>query len=493
MMSRLMRAKRAIAAESLQAGSSRRWRPIAPPAQRQLGNQGVQAMLAAQGERLPPALRAEMEARFGHDFSAVRLHAGADAAHAAQAIGASAFTVGENIVFAGGSYAPGTQAGRALLAHELVHVVQQSRGGPAPSDGAESTLEAEAGRAAEGISGDGPVRVGGASGVGVARQDSLFEEQQKRRLAAAMLGQASGQDPAQANQPLLSILNGAFFSGNNPIGTLSTDFFGGIAGQSKTDPSVGPVALPTFTLQVRDRLSLTDEVGVFGGAGSISPLFGPRNPRTGLWPNPVGTGSLGLTWHHGPEAPSDESRYLRGFGYWLTLGQSWGLQPQVEGAPPPGWSFNPTANAMFAWSWARAKHGQADLIAGSGLSRWGQVNGVPVGGFLSPYLGFSYTWAVDDANSVNAEIEGGPYLGLAGRYDTGSGFPASLYSSAGIGWQRTWGDWGVGAELWGFAEPFSSVATPAGDFPQGPFGNWGLGLRFNLTAINPRRHRFPDD
>jgi hypothetical protein len=490
MMRTLMHAKRTIAAENLHATSGRQWRRAALPMQRRLGNQGFQAMLAAQGARLPAELRAEMEARFGHDFSAARLHVGADAAHAAEAIGAEAFTLGQNIVFAGGSYTPGTEAGRALLAHELAHVVQQGRGGPAPSGDPESALEAEASRAAEGISGDGPVAISGASGVGVARQNSPFEEEQKRRLTAAMLGQ----DPPQANQPLLSILNGAFFSGNNPVGTLSTDIFGGLAGQSTTDPSVGPVALPTLTLQVRDRLSLTDEVGVFGGVGSIAPLFGPRNPRTGLWPKSVTTGSLGLTWHHGPEAPDDESRYIPGFGYWLTLGQAWGLQPEVEDAPaPPGWSFNPTANAMFAWSWARAKHGQADLIAGSGLSRWGQINGVPVGGFLSPYLGFSYTWAVNDANSIYAEIEGGPYLGLAGRYDTGSGFPASLYTSGGIGWQRTRGDWGFGAEIWGFAEPFSSVATPARDFPQGPFGNWGLGLRFNLTGINPRRNRFLDD
>jgi hypothetical protein len=489
MMRTLMHATRATAAEPLHAPSGRRLRPAARPLQRRLGNQGLQVMLAAQGARLPAELRSEMEARFGHDFSAVRVHAGADAAHAAEAMGAEAFTLGHNIVFAGGSYAPGTEAGRALLAHELAHVVQQGRGGPAPSGEPEAALEAEASRAAANLSG-GPVAISGASGVGVARQGSPFEEEQKRRLAAAMLGQ----DPPQANQPLLSILNGAFFGGNNPVGTLSTDIFGGLAGQSTTDRALGPVVLPTFTLQVRDRLSPTDEIGVFGGAGSIAPLFGPRNPRTGLWPKSVNTGSLGLTWHHGPEAPDDKLHPLWGFGYWLTLGQSWGLEPAIEDAPvPPGWSFNPTANAMFAWSRALADQWQFDLIAGSGLSRWGQVNGVPVGGFLSPYLGFSYTRTVNKANSVYAEIEGGPYLGLAGRYDTGSGFPASLYTSGGIGWQRTWGDWGIGAEIWGFAEPFASVATPAGDFPQGPFGNWGLGLRFNLTGINPRRYRYPDD
>jgi hypothetical protein len=100
---------------------------------------------------------------------------------------------------------------------------------------------------------------------------------------------------------------------------------------------------------------------------------------------------------------------------------------------------------------------------------------------------------VNDANSINAEIEGGPYLGLAGRYDTGSGsgFPASLYTGGGIGWQRTWGDWAIGAELWGFAEPFSSMATPAGDFPQGPFGNWGPGAALQSDRDQPQTVPLP--
>jgi len=247
-------------------------------------------------------------------------------------------------------------------------------------------------------------------------------------------------------------------------------------------------------LQVRDRLSATDEFGVFGGAGSVSPLLGPRNLRTGLLPLPVGTGSLGFTWHHGSEAPNDSDHYQYGSGWWLTAGQVWGQAPPLDpGRAPPGWGFNPTANLMGSWGWARDEHGEFDLIGGAALSRWGQVNGVPVGGFLSPYVGFSYTQTLNKTNNLFAEIEGGPYLGLAGRYDSGGGFAASLYTSGGIGWQHNWDDWGFGAELWGFGEPVSSVATPAADgLPQGPFGNWGAGLRINLTKINPRRRTFPE-
>jgi len=137
-----------------------------------LGNQAVQTMLAAQGERLPPEVRAEMESRFGHDFSAVRVHAGADAALAAAAEGAQAFTLGEHVVFAGGRYAPHTEPGRALLVHELAHVVQQGRGGLAPAGGLGSSLEAEARNAASGMNGGGTVAVEGASSVGIACQSN---------------------------------------------------------------------------------------------------------------------------------------------------------------------------------------------------------------------------------------------------------------------------------------------------------------------------------
>jgi hypothetical protein len=470
--------------------------------QRPLGNQGVQTVLAAQGERLAPEVRAEMESRFGQDFSAVRVHAGADAAIAAEAEGAQAFTLGQHVVFAGGRYAPDTEPGRALLVHELAHVVQQGRGGLPPAGGPGSNLEAEAGGAASHAAGEGPIAVSGAGGIGIARQDTPFEAAQKRKLAATMAGkltppsapEPSAPDPIQASQPLLSILNGPFFSGNNPTGTLSTDIFGGFAVQSPTDPGVGWTGLPNFTLQIRDRLSSTDELGVFGGAGSISPLLGPRNPRSGLVPPPIGTGALGFTWHHGSEAPDDKEHYQFGSGWWLTAGQVWGQAPLLDpGHAPPGWSFNPTANLMGSLGWARNEHGEFDLIGGAAVSRWGQVNGVPVGGFLSPYVGFSYTKTLNETNSVFAEVEGGPYLGLAGRYDSGNGFAASLYSSGGIGWQHNWDDWGFGAELWGFGEPVSSVATPAADgLPQGSFRNWGAGLRINLTKINPRRRNFPE-
>ena len=90
----------------------------------------VREALAAPGRPLDSAARGFLESRFRRDFSAVRVHTDARAADSARAVGAVAYTVGRDIVFSDGAYAPGTGGGRQLLAHELAHVVQQGPAGP---------------------------------------------------------------------------------------------------------------------------------------------------------------------------------------------------------------------------------------------------------------------------------------------------------------------------------------------------------------------------
>ena len=80
------------------------------------------------GFALDAEARRFFEPRLGHNFAGVRIHADAGADASARALHARAYTLGEDIVFARGCYAPGTPQGRALLAHELAHVAQQSRG-----------------------------------------------------------------------------------------------------------------------------------------------------------------------------------------------------------------------------------------------------------------------------------------------------------------------------------------------------------------------------
>jgi GH24 family phage-related lysozyme (muramidase) len=85
----------------------------------------VHGALGQPGQALDRATRAFFEPRFGVDLQTVRVHTEQVAAEAARAVGAHAFTVGERIVFARGAFAPSSDAGRRLLAHELAHVVQQ--------------------------------------------------------------------------------------------------------------------------------------------------------------------------------------------------------------------------------------------------------------------------------------------------------------------------------------------------------------------------------
>lgn len=111
------------------------------------------------GQVLPDRVRSYFEPRFGHDFGQVRVHDGPEASRLARSLQARAFTVGRDIYFGRGQYAPDVSDGRRRLAHELTHVVQQ--------------------RAADRIAGRAPwaaptqPRIGGAGGAFVQRQAIL--------------------------------------------------------------------------------------------------------------------------------------------------------------------------------------------------------------------------------------------------------------------------------------------------------------------------------
>jgi hypothetical protein len=104
--------------QTKRSGSSDLGEIAAPPA--------VHEALRSSGQPLNAKTRAFFEPRFGHNFSHVRVHTDAAAAESARRINALAYTVGHDIVFGAGQYAPDTQSGRKLVAHELTHVRQQS-------------------------------------------------------------------------------------------------------------------------------------------------------------------------------------------------------------------------------------------------------------------------------------------------------------------------------------------------------------------------------
>jgi hypothetical protein len=88
----------------------------------------VQEALSSIGHPLDTNTERFMESRLGHDFSQVRVHTDERAVESAEAVNALAYTVGTDIIFDRGQYAPGTLEGKHLLAHELTHVIQQGSG-----------------------------------------------------------------------------------------------------------------------------------------------------------------------------------------------------------------------------------------------------------------------------------------------------------------------------------------------------------------------------
>ncbi len=106
-------AQRSVAAQGADAVRARRAPPI------------VHEVLRSPGRPLDGATQARFQARFAYDFGQVRVHNDERAHESARSVNARAYTVGRDVVFARNRYAPGTEDGRRLLAHELTHVVQQ--------------------------------------------------------------------------------------------------------------------------------------------------------------------------------------------------------------------------------------------------------------------------------------------------------------------------------------------------------------------------------
>jgi hypothetical protein len=101
----------------------------------------VHEVLRSPGQPLDASTRGFMEPRFGRDFSNVRVHSSSSAERSARDVNAQAYTSGHDIAFGAGRFAPGTQQGRRLLAHELAHVVQQSGSGHALGGGSPVSLQ----------------------------------------------------------------------------------------------------------------------------------------------------------------------------------------------------------------------------------------------------------------------------------------------------------------------------------------------------------------
>jgi hypothetical protein len=166
----------------------------------------VEQAVAGGGAPLAESLRGEMERRFGHEFSRVRVHTSPAAARSARALDALAYTVGHDVVFAPAQFSPATHAGRHLIAHELAHVLQQTGAQPLPR-GHRPGMPGSAGLAARparlSVQRKGPQKQGapatmGTIPAGTTRPATAQDRRDFAREAAAFL---SGQGEHFALQP----------------------------------------------------------------------------------------------------------------------------------------------------------------------------------------------------------------------------------------------------------------------------------------------------
>ncbi|NLE99547.1 MAG: DUF4157 domain-containing protein, partial [Anaerolineales bacterium] len=141
------------------------------------------------GAPLPDHVRADMEARFGANFSNVRVHADAEAGQLNQAIRARAFTHGTDVYFTYGQYNPESINGKRLLAHELTHVIQQTGQGPRELAAGATGKSKRVSSRVESAQAANPSRVPGSLHT-VQRdgdQPSLEDEEEKRRQQGTSL------------------------------------------------------------------------------------------------------------------------------------------------------------------------------------------------------------------------------------------------------------------------------------------------------------------
>jgi hypothetical protein len=161
------------------------------------------------GSPLDRDTRSFMESRLGADFSDVRVHNDSKATESARSVQAHAYTVGNDVVFQSDKYAPESDSGKRMLAHELTHVVQQ-RSGPVdgtpaaggiqishPSDRFEQAAESSADRAMSAATPSSESHAAAAPAVQRADAGAPEEETEETAQTYAIQREAEGDDKEQ--------------------------------------------------------------------------------------------------------------------------------------------------------------------------------------------------------------------------------------------------------------------------------------------------------
>ncbi len=232
------------------------------------------------GQSLDGGAREYLEPKFGHSFENVKIHADGRADELSKSVGARAFTTGQDVYFREGEYKPSSPEGRHLLAHELTHTIQQSRGsvsgtsiggGVAISEPGDS-FEQEASSAADTVTQGGQVAVGGSKASAVQRMPaSGLTLQRDTPTPAPAAGATPTTAPAPTTMPAPAA--GGTFEENLAAADLlhGHGLFGptevrpgGGAFSASYDPAVG-----VMNVVIRAAINFQDAISSSGG--SITP------------------------------------------------------------------------------------------------------------------------------------------------------------------------------------------------------------------------------
>lgn len=239
----------------------------------------VDRAAGSSGSPLPGDLRERFESSLGADLSGVRIHTGSESATAASAVGAKAYTVGQDIHFGRGYYDPATEHGQFLIAHEVAHTVQQAGSAPVRQNKlevstAQDRAEIEADVAAASMVQGAPVSF--ALGGGRAEIARKIET----RTSIEQAGDAGATDPAKQGGLGCSTAGAITIKGKDAAQSLKSDIS---SWQGRLGSNAGMEGKVAANIQVMGKLdnvvAATDCVGfaVSGFAG----LFGSTKAEYG--------------------------------------------------------------------------------------------------------------------------------------------------------------------------------------------------------------------
>ncbi len=215
------------------------------------------------GQNLDNSTREVLEPKFGHSFENVKIHADGQADELSKSVGARAFTTGQDVYFREGEYKPSSPEGRHLLAHELTHTIQQSRGnvsgtsiggGVSISEPGDS-FEQEASSAADTVTRGGQVAVGGSTETAVQRMPAsgLVLQRDPTPTPAAVPGTTAGGTFEQ------NLAAADVFHGHGMFGPTEVKPGGG-AFEASYDPAGG-----VMNIVIRAAIEFKDAVTSSGG------------------------------------------------------------------------------------------------------------------------------------------------------------------------------------------------------------------------------------